>query len=92
MVFSTRTWTSIPRPGSDDLVERLLGLSRGVALAVLAERLDHLRHLHMREDLVDLWADTHIEVSGAWLPFCARIDKQLTVRYAHWVRTFAKRI
>lgn len=83
---------SLPRPGDEDLVERLIGLSQGLSLAVLAERLDHLRHLHMREDLVDMWADTHAEVSAAWLPFAGRVHKQLTLRYAHWTRTFAKRI
>ncbi|MEM7416089.1 MAG: hypothetical protein AAF389_11370 [Gemmatimonadota bacterium] len=83
---------SLPKPGEEDLVERLIGLSQGLALAVLAERLDHLRHLHLREDLVDTWANTHAEVSAAWLPFAGRVHKQLTLRYAHWARTFARRI
>lgn len=83
---------SLPRPGVEDLVERLIGLGPGSSLAVLAERLDHLRHLHLREDLMDRWAETHAEVSGAWLPFAARINRQLAVRYAHWTRTFVKRI
>ena len=84
--------SEIPRPGDDRLVERLLLLGPGLALAALAERLDHLRHLHMRPDLIDIWADTHAEVSEAWLPFAARTDPTLARRYAHWVRTFAKRI
>ena len=83
---------SIPMPGSEKLVERLLLLGPGLAMAALAERLDHLRHLHLREDLIDYWADTHVEVSEAWLPFAARTDATLTRRYAHWVRTFAKRM
>ncbi len=83
---------TIPLPGDERLVERLLALGPGLSLAALAERLDHLRHLHLREDLIDVWADTHTEVSEAWLPFAARTHPVLTRRYAHWVRTFAKRI
>ncbi|MGB1839624.1 MAG: hypothetical protein ACPHWZ_00835 [Longimicrobiales bacterium] len=82
----------IPMPGDEQLVERLLLLSPGLALAALAERLDQLRHLHLRDDLIDQWADTHAEVSAGWLPFAARIDGTLTRRYAHWVRTFARRL
>lgn len=83
---------SIPLPGDDRLIERLVGLGPGVALAALAERLDQLRHLHLREDLVDAWADTHDEVVSAWLPLAARTHPVLTRRYEHWARTFAKRI
>ena len=83
---------SLPRPGDERLVERLLGLGPGLSLAVLAEWLDHLRHLHLREDLVDRWAESHEEVVEAWLPFARRIHPRLAVRYAHWARTFARRI
>lgn len=84
--------SSIPHPGDERLTERLLGLGPGVALATLAERLDQLRHLHLRPDLADRWADTHREVVDVWLPFSARIDQKLARRYAHWTRTFVKRI
>lgn len=83
---------SIPLPGDERLVERLLTLGPGLSLAALAERLDHLRHLHMREDLTDAWADVYAEVLDAWLPFAQRIHPRLATRYAHWARTFAKRI
>ena len=83
---------AIPRPGDERLVERLVALGPGSALAALAERLDHLRHLHMRPDLIDTWADTHAEVTSAWLPFAQRTHRKLAVRYAHWGRTFVKRI
>lgn len=83
---------SIPLPGDPRLIERLVGLGPGVALAALAERLDQLRHLHLREDLMDGWADTHAEVASAWLPLAARTHPLLTRRYEHWTRTFAKRI
>lgn len=83
---------AIPLPGDERLVERLVTLDREAGLAAVAERLDHLRHLHLRDDLVDTWSDTHAEVSEAWLPFTIRSHPQLSRRYAHWVRTFTKRI
>lgn len=83
---------SIPRPGDERLVERLLGLGPGLSLAAVAERLDHLRHLHVRDDLMDVWADSYDEVLEAWLPFARRVHPKLAVRYAHWARTFVKRI
>lgn len=83
---------SIPRPGDERLVERLLTLGPGLSLAALAERLDHIRHLHVRKDLVDDWAPTYTEVLEAWLPFAERTNPQLARRYAHWARTFVKRI
>jgi hypothetical protein len=87
-----RAVESIPRPGDERLVERLLTLGPGLSLAALAERLDHLRHLHVREDLMHLWADTHDEVLEAWLPFARRAHPRLATRYAHWARMFVKRI
>jgi len=89
---SLRVLTAIPKPGDERLVERLVVLCPGSALVALAERLDHLRHLHMRPDLIDTWADTHAEVTDAWLPFAQRTHRKLAVRYAHWSRTFVKRI
>jgi len=83
---------AIPLPGDEQLVERLISLGPGSSLAALAERLDQLRHLHLRDDLADGWADAHEEVTRAWLPFAARTHQQLAVRYAHWARTFVRRI
>lgn len=83
---------SLPLPGDEELVERLLGLGSGAALAVLAERLDQLRHLHLREELVDTWAATHHEVERAWLPFSQRCHPRLATRFGHWYRVFARRI
>lgn len=83
---------TIPLPGDEQLVERLLSLGPGGSLAALAERIDQLRHLHLREDLAAGWADAYEEVTGAWLPFALRTHEQLARRYAHWARTFVKRI
>lgn len=89
---AARAIDQIPLPGDERLAERLLLLSRGLALATLAERLDHLRHLHMREETVDHWAALHEEASRVWLPVAARLDRVLWRRYAHWTRTFARRL
>jgi hypothetical protein len=82
----------LPLPGAEDLAEALVLLDRGAALAVLAERLDHLRHLHLAPERAASWPAVHEEVERVWRPFAARIDERLTVRYAHWSRTFARRI
>jgi len=89
---AARAVAEIPLPGDERLVERLLALGPGVSLAALAERLDQLRHLHLREDHIDVWAETHAEVLRAWLPFAQRVHPELAKRYAHWARTFVKRI
>ena len=86
------TLDSIPRPGDERLVERLVTLGPGLALAALAEQLDHLRHMHMREDLMSVWGEVHAEVVGAWLPFSQRVHPRLATRFAHWARTFVRRI
>jgi hypothetical protein len=82
----------LPLPGDEALEEKLVTLARGPATAVLAERLDHLRHLHLRPDLRDVWSEVHEEVGRAWAPFAERIDPRIAVRFAHWVRTFARRL
>jgi hypothetical protein len=86
-----RALASVPMPGAEDIAERLVLMDPDVALAALAERLDHLRHLHMRPDRYAAWADTHAEITSTWLPFSHRIHPQLARRYTHWVRAFAKR-
>lgn len=83
---------ALPLPGDEDLVERLVGLGPEASLAVLAERLDHLRHLHLRDDLTNGWAETHREVEEAWLPFSQRVHARLATRFGHWHRVFGRRI
>ena len=83
---------AIPFPGDARLVERLIDLDGDLALAALAERLDHLRHLHLRSDLRKTWAHHHEEVTEVWLPFAQRTHPKLGSRFAHWARTFGTRI
>jgi len=82
----------LPIPGADRLEESLVLLPAGSAQAVLAERLDQLRHLHLRPEWADRWPGIHAEVERAWRPLAARVDDRLAVRYAHWSRTFEKRL
>jgi len=84
--------SALPLPGDERLMERLVGLPHGLALAAFAERLDHLRHLHLREDLRPYWVERHREVVEAWLPFAERADPRLATRFGHWERTFRRRL
>ena len=83
---------ALPLPGHEALAERLVLLDRASALAVLAEHLDQLRHLHLRPETGAEWSETLEEVERAWGPFASRIDERLSVRYGHWSRAFARRL
>jgi len=50
---------ALPLPGDERLLERLVTLDRPSLLAALAERLDQLRHAHLREDPV-WWKEEHL--------------------------------
>ena len=82
---------SLPLPGDELLLERLVTLDQGLLLVALAERLDQLRHAHLRVDR-DWWASIHEEVGAAWLPVAERTHPRLADRYRHWYRTFARRL
>ena len=82
---------SLPLPGDDRLAERLITLDEGPLLAALAERLDHLRHAHMREDRT-WWRAIHEEAGAVWVPVAERTHARLATRYRHWHRTFARRL
>jgi hypothetical protein len=82
----------IPRPGDERLLERLVGLDPSVGLAATAERLDQLRHLHLREEARESWSAVHAEVLDAWKPFAERCHPRLATRYAHWARVFKNRM
>ena len=83
---------SVPVSSDPRLLERLVALDEPTALAALAERLDHLRHLHLRPELRAVWANRHTHVVEGWLPFATRTDAVLARRFAHWARTFGRRL
>jgi len=82
---------SLPLPTDDDLVERLITLDEGARLAALAERLDHIRHAHLREDPVR-WRSLRDEVSAAWAPVAERTHPRLADRYRAWLRAISRRL
>jgi hypothetical protein len=82
---------SLPLPDDEDLVERLVTLDEGARLAALAERLDHIRHAHLREDR-EWWRALHTEVTAAWAPVAERTHPRLADRYRAWLRAMSRRI
>jgi hypothetical protein len=73
------------------LTERLVTLGESARLATLAERLDHLRHAHLREDPA-WWRALHEEVSAAWAPVAERTHPRLADRYRAWLRAISRRL
>lgn len=83
---------SLPLPGDERLLERLVTLAEGARLAALAERLDQLRHAHLRDDLAGLWPAMHEEAGAVWLPVAERTHPRLATRFRHWHGAFAGRL
>jgi hypothetical protein len=83
---------SLPLPGDERLLERLVTLGEGARLAALAERLDQVRHLHLRPDLEPRWRAEHEEVGAVWTAVAERTHPRLTDRFRHWHRAFARRL
>lgn len=83
--------SSLPLPGDERLAERLVSLDRGALLAALSERLDQLRHAHLRDDLA-WWRSIYDEAAAVWVPLAERAHPRLRDRYMHWQRTFARRL
>lgn len=77
--------------GADDemLTEALVTASAAARTVALAERLDHARHLHLR-DAQD-WTAFHQDVARLYLPLAARTNATLERRYKWWTRMFARR-
>ncbi len=81
---------AVPSSGSEDLAEALVTAPVEVRLVALAERLDHLRHAHLRADPSRGWA-AHREATRVYLPVAERTDPRLARRYRYWCRKFAGR-
>jgi (p)ppGpp synthase/HD superfamily hydrolase len=82
---------SLPLPGDEELTARLVTLAEGARLAVLAERLDHLRHAHLRDDPV-WWQSLREETVAAWAPIAERTHPRLADRYRAWLRAMDRRL
>ena len=81
---------SLPRPEQKGLAERLVTLGEQARLAALAERLDQLRHAHMRPDLD--WRAAWEEAEAVWLPVAERTHPRLGDRFRHWHRAYGRRL
>jgi (p)ppGpp synthase/HD superfamily hydrolase len=84
---------AVPMPGREELLEELVIAPEEVRLVALAERLDHLRHAHMRRDLDEAWRRAvHEEAMRVYLPVAERTHGKLAGRYRHWGKAFARRL
>jgi hypothetical protein len=83
--------TSLPLPDDEALAERLVTLDEPARLAALAERLDHLRHAHLRHDPA-WWRALDAEVRAAWAPVAERTHPRLADRYRAWQRAMGRRL
>lgn len=82
---------SIPLPGDEELTTRLVTLGEGARLVALAERLDHLRHAHLR-DAPEWWRTLRTEVESTWAPVAERTHPRLADRYRAWLRAMGRRL
>lgn len=91
----------LPRPGDDAAVtvEALVTAPPDAAVVALAEWLDQVRHLHVRDRVraVQLrrgrtW-ESHIqEVRATWVPVAQRLAPQLARRFARWADASERRL
>jgi (p)ppGpp synthase/HD superfamily hydrolase len=96
----TGAWLGIPGAGGDrlhgdggrgdEILEELVTAPLRLARVALAERLDHLRHLHL-EPATPLRARLHADAVAHYLPVAARVDPVLSRRYRWWCDRFARR-
>lgn len=83
---------AVPMPRREELAEELVGASESVRLVALAERLDHLRHAHMRKASQAWRRGIHEEAMRVYLPVAERTHEKLASRYRHWGKAFARRL
>jgi (p)ppGpp synthase/HD superfamily hydrolase len=83
---------ALPHPRSPTWTEDLVSAPVHIRLVVLAERLDHLRHAHLRAAGKEWERAVHVEVGAVHLPVAERTNATLARRYGHWHRTFARRL
>lgn len=79
----------LPAREEDRLLESLLALPSEQVMVATAERLDHARHLHLRDR--GEWPGYHATTCASYAPVAARVDKTLGARLASWCSTFQRR-
>jgi (p)ppGpp synthase/HD superfamily hydrolase len=86
-----RVMGALPAPltAGEELLERLVAADEGVRLVALAERLDHVRRLHLRP--TERWYALHAEAEAIYLPVAERTDATLARRFRWWADMFAER-
>lgn len=82
----------VPLSGREDLAEALVTAEETVRLVALAERLDHLRHAHLRDAPAGWCSAVLAEAEAVYRPVAHRTHPRLAQRYDHWCRTFARRV
>jgi hypothetical protein len=89
---AVRLMHEVPVPGHDaeQLLERLVSAEDAAVLMALAERLDHVRHLHLRPELD--WEALHHEADTVYRPVALRASPRLARRYDRWVESFGRRL
>jgi hypothetical protein len=89
---AVRLLHQVPIPGHDRelLLELLVSAEPDAARMALAERLDHVRHLHLRPELD--WETLHSEIEDVYLPVAQRVAPQLARRLDRWAEAFGRRL
>lgn len=88
--------TSSPLPSPPSLLEDLVAAGEAVRRVALAERLDHVRHVHVWPAsagggtvLQRAWLD---EVETVWLPVAIRTHARLATRFERWAAATRRRL
>jgi (p)ppGpp synthase/HD superfamily hydrolase len=86
-----RLASEIPDPdrAGDTLLESLVAGSFEAAVVAVAERLDHARHLHLRD--AGEWSAYHATTCAVYAPLARRTDPVLAGRMEWWCTTFQQR-
>ncbi len=79
----------IPDLAGDTLLETLLALPEDTLRVAAAERLDHARHLHLRDRTE--WDDYHETTCHIYVPVARRTEPVLAGRLEWWCTTFTER-
>lgn len=82
----------VPAFDSEELAERLVTAGHDERLVALAERLDTVRHAHVRDLDRTRCLEELERVRAVYLPVAERTDERLARRFRHWSIAFARRL